>query len=255
MRLMPGKQPGEAKICETIAMRFKINSTWLTAAIGIAACGIALMYPSAGVALLVVAALVLLAGVRIDDSHLIWFSKGKSRILFGVLALICVTLGGAWYFGYARQADHSELPPPKPSTLPLESRMARFVYTCATRPLDFDAVTKRFKEEVIPEDEKDGFLTTIAPMLNGVHIEKEAITDKAKRTVGLAITRNGFTKVVFEARTVSPTELHVVESWVVPSEEKEAFLTKPNLRAPYVSEITSATEDYFGIRRGNCRLD
>ena len=60
-------------------------------------------------------------------------------------------------------------------------------------------------------------------MLNGVHIEKEAITDKAKRTVGLAITRNGFTKVVFEARTVSPTELHVVESWVVPSEAPGVF--------------------------------
>jgi hypothetical protein len=69
-------------------MRMRIDSTWLTAAIGIAAAGMALMYPSAGIALLVLAAAVLLAGVRVEDSHIIWLSRGTHRRYIGI-ALLC----------------------------------------------------------------------------------------------------------------------------------------------------------------------
>jgi Leucine Rich repeats (2 copies) len=50
-------------------MRVRIDSTWLTAAIGIAGAGIALMYPDAAIALFILAGLVFLFGIRIEGWH------------------------------------------------------------------------------------------------------------------------------------------------------------------------------------------
>src|SRR5579872_6216569 len=95
-------------------MRVRIDSTWLTAAIGIAACGIALMYPSAGIILLFLAALVLLAGVRIENSHVVWSSSGKLRRLIGIGALVLIIGGGCgWYFWPSQlsEAAQNNYPP------------------------------------------------------------------------------------------------------------------------------------------------
>ena len=65
--LITGKKPGNDGICQNPAMRIRIDSTWLPAAISTAADAIALIFPGTGIALLVLAALILLAGVRVED--------------------------------------------------------------------------------------------------------------------------------------------------------------------------------------------
>ncbi len=60
--------------------RIRIDSTWLTAAIGIAAAGVALMYPEAGIVLIVAAVVVLLFGVRIEGWHVRLMPTWRSRV-------------------------------------------------------------------------------------------------------------------------------------------------------------------------------
>jgi hypothetical protein len=161
-------------------MRMRIDSTWLTAAIGIAAAGMALMYPSAGIALLVLAAAVLLAGVRVEDSHIIWLSKGTHRRYIGI-ALLCAAIGaGGWYFWTQCYCD-GNLPPPAPSRLPLQSRYGAWVFVCATRPIDFEDWAQFYKANVLSKDNNDGFLVSISTTPDGLHFEKEALTEKAKK--------------------------------------------------------------------------
>ncbi|WGJ13556.1 hypothetical protein QEV83_12735 [Methylocapsa sp. D3K7] len=107
-------------------MGIKIDSSWIVAALGVAATGAPLMWPEAGSilgpALLGVAALVFIFGIRIEGLHLRWIRRRRMVPLFGmIISTTSFFLCAGWYFWPISSVDDRHaISPTALITQPLE---------------------------------------------------------------------------------------------------------------------------------------
>jgi hypothetical protein len=77
----------------------KIGPNWISAALTFASCGVAMMWPAAGPILLILAAFVLLAGIRIEglSFRFNWVDRKRlGQVIIGLLIMVCAFGGILW---------------------------------------------------------------------------------------------------------------------------------------------------------------
>ncbi len=82
------------------AMQVRIGPNWISAALTLIAGGVALNWPSAGTLLMIVGALILFAGVRVDGWHFSFHFVDWKRlwqVLIGLAAMAGLLYGASWY--------------------------------------------------------------------------------------------------------------------------------------------------------------
>jgi hypothetical protein len=161
--------------------------------------------------------------------------------------LLAVIGGGGWYVWNVCDCDTTLPPPPSPSSLPIESRMGKWLFTCAVYPIDFEDWADFYRKKFVAKDEANGFLVSISTDDGVLHFEKEALTAKAKKIEGGNLAARGFTKVIIEARTISKTEMGITAEFVIPSDQRSVLLVKPDPASKEMIEIRQEVEGMFGL--------
>jgi hypothetical protein len=206
--------------------------------------------------------------VRARFSPLIWSPNGKVRAWIGI-AVLCIVLGG----GYT--ASHWPLPwmwpiqippsPPAPGgsgvtmppSLPIQSRLERFIFTCDVPPpaSDQEAAEQkaRLQKNIRVWGDSLGVDTSFVDIGDGLQAIAEAKTLEAKARFASMGIMPGITKLIAEARSNGKQQIIVVRA-DIPKKSLMIYGLIPNPNDPQLQEGRKLLAQFLEVPESACRM-